>query len=76
MVDEQDARGVCVCRETDKGAEDGTEGAPTGISKEEHLQRLRKLGKRWHQRWRGEQEGQVLQDLGKPAIGFATGFGS
>ena len=42
VVDEQDAHGMCVCRETDKGAEDGTERAPTGISKEE--QRLHELG--------------------------------
>lgn len=49
VVDEQHAHGVCVCRETDEGAEDGTERAPTGISKEE--QRLHELGKQWHQRW-------------------------
>ena len=50
VVDEQDAHGVCVCRETDNGPKDGTERAPTGISKEEHVQRLHEFGKQWHQR--------------------------
>lgn len=44
--------------------------------KEEHYRDWAQARCQWHQRMAREQEGQVLQDLGKPAIGFGTGFGS